>query len=207
MKRVAQILSIIFHPVFIAIYSLIFMFLSTHIADVYINNYGISYLQDFFLYSFILTIGVPLLTLGGLWALGRIDSINIDQRADRIPIYIPTIITYITFVYFTHLKLQLFVITLFFVFAVLAIILITIINLWWKVSAHSCGMGVFCSFLFYLQMLTTFDYFWWIIGAILFSGAVMSSRLILQVHTVRQTVIGYFIGLMAGVIPTIIFFI
>lgn len=69
-----------------------------------------------------------------------------------------------------------------------------IINLRWKISAHTVGMGGTLIFLVLIQDQLTIQSQGLIPMCLLFAGAVGTSRLILQAHNLGQVAAGYLVG-------------
>jgi hypothetical protein len=87
--------------------------------------------------------------------------------------------------------------------SILSVICLIIINFWWKISAHACGVGTLCGMVF------SMSYFFcnnpiMLFGAVLLTaGLVTTSRLILKAHTLGQITAGFFDGLFFSLLPLI----
>lgn len=79
-----------------------------------------------------------------------------------------------------------------------------LINVWWKVSMHSAGSGAIIGALIAYSFIFNFNPIWWLCGAILLSGLVMNSRLILRQHTLGQVFGGTGIGILCGFLGIIV---
>ena len=88
---------------------------------------------------------------------------------------------------------------MFMVGAAAAVAICLIINLFWKISAHMCGIGGVVALLFQLhvQGLSAFNLFWVFIVTILLAGILGTSRMVLRRHTVMQVLTGFAIGYVA----------
>lgn len=78
------------------------------------------------------------------------------------------------------------------------------INLWWKVSTHSAGSGGVIGAIIAYAAIFGFNPIWWLSLAILVSGCVMTSRMILRQHTLWQVLGGTLIGIVCGIVGTIL---
>lgn len=78
------------------------------------------------------------------------------------------------------------------------------INLWWKVSTHSAGAGGVIGAIIAYAAIFGFNPIWWLSLAILVSGCVMTSRMILRQHTLWQVLGGTLIGIVCGIVGTIL---
>lgn len=163
-------------------------------------------------YSIVGVVGTSMFTLlipAGciifLWKTKRIDSLHIDNPKQRTSPYIYTIMAYGFWAYFVDQVLYLpTLILLIAIGAVLALIAVTVINHWWKISAHLTGigglLGGICSFaLHYGYMSITL-----IIITLLVALILMYARLYLQAHTALQVVCGLLLGLLCTFIPNLI---
>ena len=88
--------------------------------------------------------------------------------------------------------------------AMIALVAVTVINHWWKISAHLTGigglLGGICSFaLYYGHLPITL-----IIITLVWALILMYARLYLQAHTPLQVVCGLLLGLLCTFIPNLI---
>ena len=163
-------------------------------------------------YSIVSVVGTSMFTLlipAGciifLWKTKRIDSLHIDNPKQRTSPYIYTIMAYVFWAYFVHQVLHLpILILLIAIGATLALVAVTVINHWWKISAHLTGvgglLGGICSFaLIYGYLPITL-----IIITLISALILMYARLYLQAHTPLQVVCGLLLGLLCTFIPNLI---
>ena len=88
--------------------------------------------------------------------------------------------------------------------ATAALLAVTIINQWWKISAHLTAMGglfgSICSIaLAYSTLPTTL-----LIIVLLISLLLMYARLYLDAHTPMQVICGYLLGIVCTFIPNVV---
>lgn len=80
----------------------------------------------------------------------------------------------------------------------------TIINLWWKISAHSAGaggaIGALCAFSFIFMFNPT----WWLCLFIIIAGLVGSSRMFLRQHDLWQVIGGNILGCILGFVTILL---
>ena len=74
------------------------------------------------------------------------------------------------------------------------------VNIWWKISTHSAGIGGVTGALLAFAFRFNFNPVWWLCLVILLAGAVGTSRIILRQHTVAQVIYGYLLGTLCGFI-------
>ena len=79
-----------------------------------------------------------------------------------------------------------------------------IINIWWKVSMHSAGAGGVIGALIAYSAIFGFNPIWWLSLAIFVAGCVMTSRMLLRQHTLGQVLGGTLIGIVCGIVGTIL---
>ena len=73
-----------------------------------------------------------------------------------------------------------------------------VVNMFWKVSMHSAGSGAVIGALVAYSVIFGFNPVWWLCGAILLSGCVMTSRMVLLQHSLAQVLVGTLIGIVCG---------
>ena len=153
----------------------------------------------------VITLVIPILLLVFMWKKGQIDSLHINDAKQRTTPYIYTLICYGFWAYFLRVTLQLPIFLLLVAIgSMFALLAVTIINHWWKISAHLTGigglLGGICSFALSYSVLP----FWLIIIVLLIALILMYARLYLNAHTPMQVVCGFLLGLLSTFIPTLI---
>ena len=153
----------------------------------------------------VITLFIPIFLLIFMWKRGQIDSLHINNAKQRTTPYIYTLICYGFWAYFLRVTLQLPIFLLLVAIgSMVALLAVTIINHWWKISAHLTGigglLGGICSFGLSYVVLP----FWPIIIVLLVALILMYARLYLDAHTPMQVVCGFILGLLSTFIPTLI---
>lgn len=82
--------------------------------------------------------------------------------------------------------------------ALLLQIVCAITNVWIKISTHAAASGAVIGMLMAFSLVFQFNATLWLCLAILLSGAVSSSRMILQVHNYRELIFGVIVGIVCG---------
>ena len=193
MKLFARICSTIFHPFIIPVAGI---FLSLYFS--YMRMLGIGYTVNILLMVVLFTIAIPGLGVLMLYKTRRITSVGLVNREERTLPYIIFFCSYMlgaVFLWWTNLRgVQLG----YFVGGLLAIIIDLIVNRWWKISVHMTAMGGFTGLIFamsYLQYIMYTEYTPLLQSiAILGSGALGTSRIILKRHTIGQVCCGFING-------------
>lgn len=187
--KLAQLISIIFHPLLIPTIGFLLLFNS----GFYFALLPYKIEQYILLVVFISTFVLPLLSIGVL-ALRPGFDIKMEKSSDRIlPLMFSSVFYY--FGYLLLKKLPVFPIYTFFIVAsILVQISLLLISLKWKISAHAAAIGGLLGGFFALSF-RLFEYpLMILLFLIISSGLVASSRLILQKHSNAQVYAGFGLG-------------
>ncbi len=190
----AQIFSVVFHPLFIPFYVIGFLI-----------NYHPSYFSGFSIYSkfeimrsvFVNTIIFPAFALLVMKGLGFIKSILLHTQQDRIGPYLANMIFYFWMarVFFNFKPDLTPVLAVFMTGVFLTTAVALIANIFSKISMHAIGcggmLGIFIIIMNSNSMLMT----WPLSIALLITGLVCTSRLIVSNHTPKEIYLGLFVGL------------
>lgn len=203
MKRIAQTVSWVFLPLFMPIYALLVV--------MYIPSSEKSFFQEntlFFLPNlhknlilgvyFLFSVLVPGLSLLIMRRNNRISSIEIDDRTER------TVPIVITAAYCALLGIVLLVkvpggLWPQSVYALpwggfIAILLAGFLNRFEKISLHALGAGMLFGFLVSYYQHQVIFLFFPLIFAALIGGVVMSARMYLGKHSLRESLSGFVLG-------------
>ena len=135
----SKTLSIVCYPLFIPSYGMaLYMWAMLHRTPtlpstyIWLNIIG----------TFVLTALIPIVLIIILWRQGRVSSLHITNPKERTVPYLYSTACFGFWCYFvsntTHLpKVWLFIA----LGATVALLAVTIINRWWKISAHLTSMG------------------------------------------------------------------
>jgi hypothetical protein len=140
------------------------------------------------------TIIFPALTATVYKLSGTIQSYNMNTRQER---RFPFLITAIFYMFGYYLLRRLTLPTIFYKImlgATLSVTIAVMINLFWKISIHSIGIGGTIGALLVISQILFVDMRIPIIIAIIIAGIISSSRLLLEEHIPSQIYIGLFIG-------------
>lgn len=191
--KIANVLSVIFHPIVIPLYSVFIIFhsgtLFSFVPDTVKNfTYIIITISTFLLPLSIL----PLLKFQKL-----ITSYSLVDRRERIIPIILSIIFYFMGYYLTSKLPMSNMILALYRALMLAIMGVALISLYWKISIHMTSMGGICALVFFINYYYQASSFLWVVAAILVAGAMASSRLLLGRHTPSQVYLGFLWGLLS----------
>ena len=193
-KVIAKIFSYVFHPLFIPVYITYFIF--TVRAYEFAGIDPRSKMLRLLLIAITCTF-MPLVSVLLLRALNFIDSIYLKTQKDRIVPYIVSMTFYFSvWVYFkkNHVEADLVRMALAIFNASVAGFLLNIIM---KVSMHAIAMGVMTAFIAFLAFQETVNLSLYLTIALLISGFVCTSRLIVSDHRPREIYIGFIAGVLS----------
>lgn len=193
-RLMANIISYIFHPVFVPVYIVLFLLYihSNLFAGLTAQTKKMIPLQAILMYSFF-----PLISVLLLRALKFVRSIFLKTQKDRI---IPFVICNIWYFWIWYVWRNLpgypreLVILSMGIFLASCIGLMA--NIYMRISLHAISMGVVCCFMFFLAFTEITSSGLYTSVAVLITGLVCSSRFIVSGHT-RKEIYG---GLLAGII-------
>jgi len=208
MKGIAHIFSVVFHPLFILTYMVLVLLWSNpfsfgwrHVAE-----------ADTLLIIVVMTsITLPLISILMMKLMGWINTFRMETRHERIGPYIASGIMYLTL--YLHVSRadtfppSLRVVTL---GALLALWICFFINNFLKISIHAAGAGGLVGLVGLTKLTFGYDQAqigipggvnialpidYILYGVIAIAGMVCTSRLILQVHDLKEVYIGFIVGL------------
>ena len=194
MRTAAKIISFVFHPLLLATY--LVLMLGIFFPAMLMISLGNLKLVALFVFGF--TFFIPAVNIWLFRFLGSISSLQLESRQERKQPFVFISIMYIIVAYLFYQKLP-FSISFNKLMIIIAALVVTatIITFFIKVSVHSLAM---CGWVGILLPLVKFspELLWPTAAVVALAGLVISSRLILNAHTLRETVIGGIAGLIVG---------
>ncbi|GAB3536888.1 hypothetical protein GCM10027443_28360 [Pontibacter brevis] len=189
-RTLAQVLSVVFHPLLLPTYlfAVILYYMPTATLALPYRIRWVVLCMIFFT-----TFIIPGLAAYGLVRLGHLDSMEMDRREQRSLPLLFTAVCYALTSYLLYREPS-FDAIFYFVMGVIAasVFLAFLISQFWKISAHSIGMGGGLGLLLVLNWL---DPDAMMVGpialGILLAGAVLSARLSLHAHTPAEVYGGF----------------
>lgn len=200
-QKIARLISYIFHPVFIPALLLLVI-------------YGFAptpfYFSLFSLKSFLALCGIVLLYTAIFpgafiyWLFKRkvISDVELPEQTERPKVYLITSGFYIALTYFLYSKGGMLRPTSFLIGIMsVSIIGLGVFTLKEKISAHATAMGGFVGILLMVLLKYGEAHIEYpLFGVIIISGIVLSSRLALQVHSLKQVSLGFIWGMCVGLL-------
>lgn len=194
MQQAARFFSFVFHPVFIPIYLLIFVYGSDPYLQYIIPIYR---MKPILILLLINTIIMPLITFFYLRKRGVFTSVFLEESDERkIGIMILFLFHLITYLLWRKLELPASFNSLFFGILI-SLVLVYFISGYFKISLHTMAFGGIVGAIAGLYRAHGFIDYSILSIAILGLGIIASSRLILGAHTPREINWGAFVGFMS----------
>ena len=196
MNKLAQFISIIFHPILLPTWMFL-IFIASGICKVSLVNVEIC-LAVIFGTTFILPVSFLLI----LKKIKVIESLTMEKREERfIPIFAVIIFLYATSRFFNGVS-ALALYNFYLICNLILCIVVFWINFWWKISMHEIGWGAFTATLFILTTISAKIFLPYLIASFILSGIVGSARLYLKSHSNSQIYAGFAVGF---IIPLLIY--
>ena len=189
-KRFAQIISILFHPLFLTFYGLLIFFHS----GLYISYLPQSMKKWIYIIIAVNTAIVPL-SLTPIYLYRKIiASVQMENSHERIiPLIINAFLFYLTYYLLSRYNAP--DILRIYILAGAVCIFVAILMSWrWKVSLHMIGIGALTGAVLFVSIRYRVNLNLYLIMLILFSGIVGFSRLFLNAHNPFQVYLGYLVG-------------
>ncbi|WP_181305071.1 hypothetical protein [Rufibacter sp. XAAS-G3-1] len=196
--RLATVLSVLFHPLIQPTYlfSLLLYYLPPEVF-----SYSPEGRRLIVLLVFIITFLLPVLGTLMMQQAGLISSLTLEARTDRRwPLLLAaTCYTVLTVVFY---RMSFFDSLFYLMMGVItaSVYLTLVINQFWKISAHSIGLGGGLGILVLLHGWLPEGYLLYpiVLGCVI-CGAVISARLALGAHTSNQVYAGFTLGFLLGI--------
>jgi hypothetical protein len=194
----AQLVSYIFHPLFIPTFFMLYLLKVIPFEFVGITDWQLK-MRVFSV--FWLTAFFPAFAVFLLWRLKFSESIFLRTQKERVIPYVITMFFYWWMYYlsrnFTDQPLAL----KFFYFGIfISSSLGLIVNNFIKVSLHAMGVSGLLMAVVLVSFYYPINNFIWVAAAILLAGVVVSARMIVSDHTKQELIIGFCIGIVTQVI-------
>lgn len=195
LKVIPNILSTLFHPLLIPLYTYVLLFSFT-----YLNIMPFQYVA--FVLSIVasFTLVSPLLFIGLYKWLNKYSLKELSTRPKRFVPYLLTLMSYITCLitmyrmhfphYFSGIIMGISI----------CIVVCMFLNIYWRVSIHLAGCGMFIGGLLSYSLLFYFNPVWWLCGFILLSGIQGTARISFHQHTLLEVILGFITGMFCGII-------
>jgi membrane-associated phospholipid phosphatase len=213
MKRLAQLLSVLLHPLLMPTLTYLTLL---YVAPTALVSLGSELRYRLVLPLFSTSFLIPLAGVYLMYTLQQasnfrqgsslsgktlfIKSMALEKRSERLAPFAMTTLVYafLGYLLLFRVSASFHLIGVVFASIALCLLLVTLISMYWKISAHSVGMGGTLGFLLALYVKDGEEtLFLPILITLMLAGALMSARLYLNAHTLSQVGAGFLLGLMA----------
>lgn len=190
-KKLTNIISVLFHPLFFPTYMLLFLF---YIPGFTVFTYSTEIKLYLTAFVFIMTFGIPASLVFMLKRFKVIESLQMDNMKERmIPLAMMAGVYFFT--YYSLSKIGSLALFNLFLLGVAIEALVTLaINLYTKISLHMIGIGGVAGAILGLLLVYPVDMRWFFYLVILLAGVVGYARLTITNHTLRQVYNGFMMG-------------
>ena len=201
MNTFFKIITYIFQPLLIPTYGIILL-MQLSLSQLFPTSYRLFAIAGTVLFTCIL----PSLPILFMMKNRQISDIFISKREERTMPYLFSLLAYIFWVLFLWRTLQFpMEFVLLAIGSIVSVVLMVFINLKWKISAHTAGMGGLIGGIFGVAFVAAINPVWIITAAIIIAGLVAISRILLKAHTLSQVIGGFFLGFACVFIPVIVY--
>jgi len=197
MKLFYRIISIIFHPLLMSSYAMIWLMFATEF------QFSTTRYKLFSIFGTLFFTGIlPLIPIVTMLFRGEISDMNISVRQQRNFPYMFAFLAYFLWAYFLWRNLQMpYFIVAVAVATALSTLILTIINFRWKISAHLCSIGGVFAFVVGISYKFGMNPLWLIITMLVITLLVTVSRIGLKAHNSEQTLAGFAVGFIVTLVP------
>lgn len=189
----AGFFSYIFHPVFVPLYITAFL-LYVHPAA--FSGFSAAEKRKVMFIIGLNIVAFPLLSVLLTRAVGFIDSIFLRTQRDRIiPYILSGIFFFWAYLVFKNQPQYPLLLTAYILGIFLASSVALIANIYFKISMHAIGMGGWLGFFLVIFRSNTMLMTWPLCFALLITGFVCTSRLLLRSHDQKDIYMGLVVGI------------
>ncbi len=194
LRVIAQVFSVVFHPLFIPFYVIGFLI---YWHPSYFSGFSAFAKFEIMRSVLVNTIIFPAFALLVMKGLGFIKSVMLHTQQDRIGPYLANMIFYFWMarVLFNYQPEITPVLASFMTGVFLTTAIALIANIFNKISMHAIGCGGMLGIFIIVMNSNTMWMAWPLAAAILISGIVCTSRLIVSNHTQKEIYTGLLVGL------------
>ena len=214
MRIVANIISWLFIPLLMPIYGLIVAMFIPSVEQSFFQentlywmplNHKWAVLSMFFIFSFL----APAISLVFLRKTNVISSVELDNRSERAtPIFLTAVYALVLSIFILIKAPDALLPKIIYALpwgGFVCVLVAGILTKYDKVSLHALGCGMLLAFFLYYYTNQVEYYFEIIIATILIIGLVLSARLYLNKHSLKQIAVGFLVGFFTMLICIFLF--
>ncbi len=189
--RIAKMLTILFHPLFVPLYMLLLLLNVNTFFAMMIPVKAKLLLSGL---VFLTTIVIPLLIIYLLYRLKLVKSFYLQSREERIyPLLTVAVLYYLTYYMLKSFPVS-FIFSYYMLGSTFLTILAMIISFYRKISLHMIGIGGMLGLLMGLSLNLNLDLTWFIISAIILGGFLGFARIQSNSHKPSEIYSGFLVG-------------
>jgi len=192
-KELAESFSLSFHPLFVAFYSVLFVFV---LPIFEIQSLGSQFTISISILAFTTTVLLPIFSMMMLKRQNIISSFRIEKREERLIPYL-LIFTYYAITAYMMYRIDYIPIIVVILFAIPAVsaIVLAAFNFIIKVSAHALSIASVITLMVIIMYYYDLKLIVPIIVTFVLSIIVVISRHYLKAHTWLELILGYILGI------------
>jgi len=152
----------------------------------------------------VFTILFPVFTLLGMRMARLISSLHLPLRNERRYPLLMGVVFYTVAWWLIKSVNEIQSINYLFIAGLFTLAILLVLNHFIKLSIHMAAIGGLTGMFTVFSLLPGFDSWYFLLGAVMASGLVASSRLYLKAHTVKEVIWGYTIGFLSQYILLLI---
>lgn len=189
-RKVAETLSVLFHPVFMPLYGLLIIYSSPTLLSFIPSQLK----RMIFILVVANNVMLPVSLAAVLYARGIIRTFNARDRNERVILLTFSMLMY-TITAGLLMKMNVPVLFRSYFISITIVTLITLaITSFYRISLHAAGIGGLLALVVFMIMLYDIKTVWQLCTVIITGGVVMSSRLYLDDHTPSEVWTGLLTG-------------
>ena len=190
LTKTAEVLSVIFHPLFMPLYGLLIIYSSPTL----LSFIPAELKRLIFLLVLADNVLLPLAVASILWVRGAITTFNARDRNERVLLLTFALLMYSITAY---LLLRMHVpnlIKAYFISLAVVTLITLLITTFYKLSLHAAGIGGLLVLIIFMVVYYDISTVWQLTTVVIVGGAVMSSRIWLGDHSPSEVWSGLFAG-------------
>ena len=195
LERCAQVFSALFTPFLIPTLAFLMLFFCTYL---YILPPIYKLVVMGMVFSF--TALMPLLVIYLFQKANGWGIKELSHRKKRFIPYMLTILSYVTCLISMHRMHMPRYMSGIIIASLLCLVICTLLNFRWKISTHVAGSGILVSSMLAYSTLFNFNPVWYLCMAILMTGILGTTRIIVKQHKLFEVFVGFVVGMFCGVI-------
>ena len=206
MRNFSQLISALFHPIFILLYAYLIYFkidcFNNQMFFILESLNDVNYYWMIFGFIFFMAVIFPFVTMIIMFVMKTISNFSIPDRKERLPILVFVIFYYLmTYYILSHWNqslLNLFYPFVSFLFGgVTLLILLFFITMKWKISLHSASISGLCGGIMAMGLILPINNLHTMVlinMGLLIAIGIVFSRIYLNAHSVPQILAGILLG-------------